>query len=521
VVVYNHQANQAAISMSVGFSTQIPSVMIGNAEGVALAQYLAGASAQATLRSQQQAFAATPNHVAAFSSAGPSSDFGIKPDLVAPGVSIYSAAQRNYPAGEGYDASGFLMANGTSFSAPMVAGAAALVKKAFPAFTPSQIKSALMHTAARNTSPASEGVAGVLAAGNGALDVAAALNAPATIAPASISFGVNAPGAIINSATNLTVTNVTAASDIFSVAAVASSGSAPFSVTISPPSLIVAGGTTAVVTVLATTPQSLAGAVEGIIELRSQNTGRTLAVPYWGALQPEINSGGVLNAASFSSGPARVAAGSLISIFGSQMTPGGTAHASAIPLPEALAGTRVLIGGVAAPLLFVSPSQINAQVPAELAGRTISAVQVVTNGVAAPAPILLAPTGPGIFTVNQSGSGRGAVLHASTHALVTPESPARRGEILEVYVNGLGSTTPAFGTNEASPSNPPAATNISPTALLGAVLAPVRFAGLAPSFVGLYQVNIEVPANAPTGEVVLILQSNGVPSNAVTISIGP
>jgi uncharacterized protein (TIGR03437 family) len=262
--------------------------------------------------------------------------------------------------------------------------------------------------------------------------------------------------------------------------------------------------------------------VQGVVEFRSQNTGRTLAVPYWGAVQPSLNNNGVLNAASFLSGPERVAAGSLISIFGTQMNGGGTAQAGAVPLPTTLAGIRVLIGGFEAPLLFVSPNQINAQIPAELGCPScfpFSTVRVMSNGVTTTAPIALAQTGPGIFTVNQSGTGRGAVLHSSNHTLVTPENPARPGEILEVYVNGLGATTPSLTTNQASPSNPPAATTILPLALLGTVLAPVRFAGLAPSFVGLYQVNIEVPASAPTGEVNLILQSNGVPSNPVTVSI--
>jgi uncharacterized protein (TIGR03437 family) len=261
--------------------------------------------------------------------------------------------------------------------------------------------------------------------------------------------------------------------------------------------------------------------VEGVFRLHSQNTGRTLTIPYWGTVQPAIGTNGVMNAASFASGPGPVAAGSLISIFGTHLTLGGTAHALAIPLPTALAGTRVLIGNVEAPLLFVSPTQINAQVPAELAGRSFSTVQVMTGGAIASTPIALAQTGPGIFTVNQSGTGRGAILHASTHAPVTPENPARPGEMLEVYVNGLGTTTPSFTTNQAAPSFPPAAANINPVALLGGLLAPVRFAGLAPFFVGLYQVNIEVPANVPAGEPQLILHSNGVASNPVIVPLGP
>ena len=263
--------------------------------------------------------------------------------------------------------------------------------------------------------------------------------------------------------------------------------------------------------------------MEGILQLHSQNTDRTLTIPYWGNfLNPSIDSGGVLNAASLTSGPVRVAAGSLISIFGNQMTAGTTASASSIPLPTSLAGVRVIIGGLAAPLLYVSPTQINAQVPLELAGSTLTTVQVLLNGVSGPGAVLtMSPTGPGIFAVNQAGTGRGAVLHSSSHGAVTSSDPARPSEFLEVYMNGLGATTPSVGTGQAASSNPVSVAVLQPTATLGGVAARVSFAGLAPGFVGLYQVNIEVPANAPPGEDQLLLISNGVSSNPVTVSIGP
>jgi uncharacterized protein (TIGR03437 family) len=204
------------------------------------------------------------------------------------------------------------------------------------------------------------------------------------------------------------------------------------------------------------------------------------------------------------------------------MTSGRTAIASTTPLPTSLAGMRLLIDGLEAPLLYVSPTQVNAQIPRELAGRAQSNVQLIVNGLTGPtALIALAPTGPGIFAVNQAGSGTGAVLHAASHSVVTAVDPARRGEILEVYLTGLGGTIPSVESGSAAPHDPLAMITNPLAALLGGIAAPIHFGGLAPGFVGLYQANIEVPWNAPSGEVPLVLISNGVSSNVVTIAIAP
>jgi len=533
VVIYNHHFQQPPTPMGVGLAVQIPSVMIGNTEGTALASYLAavGPATTATLAARQQAIPTTANHVSSFSAAGPSTDFGIKPDLVAPGENIYSAAQQNFPAGLQYDATGFTSSSGTSFSSPLVAGAAALVKQTHPEFSPAQIKSALVQTAVPGVTPFADGVTGVLALGNGLMDADAALATPATVSPASISFGTNAPGSNLNQTTGLSITNVTSATDTFTITAPASSIGAPATLTATPASFTVAPGATTNISIRATSTQPIIGTVEGHLALVSQNTGQTLTIPYWGNfLLPRINTNGIVNAASLVSGPAPVAAGSLVSIFGIQMSSGTTVAAGATPLPTSLAGIRVLMRNLLnppllyeeAPLLFVSPTQIIAQVPQELAGLTSTTVRVVHNGNSSPAPPLtLAPTGPGIFAVNQTGSGAAAVLHASSRRPVSSRDPAKRNELLELYVNGLGATTLAVETGEPAPLNPLAQVIFLPTVTLGDMPAPVRFAGLAPSFVGLYQVNIEVPSNAPSGEVPLILTSNGVISNIVTISVAP
>jgi uncharacterized protein (TIGR03437 family) len=299
-----------------------------------------------------------------------------------------------------------------------------------------------------------------------------------------------------------------------------SGSSAPATLTATPSSFTLAAGASTTVSIQASSAQPITGTVEGFLAVASQNTGRTLTVSYWGDFLFPSTSG-VINAASLGAGPTAVAAGSWVSIFGSQMTPGAVVSATSVPLPTSLAGITVFIGGTPAPLLYVSPTQINAQIPQEVAGRTTTSLQVVVNAVAsAAATINLASTGPGIYTLNQSGSGRGAILHSGSHFVVSSTDPAKPGEILEVYANGLGATNPLVATGQAASSNPLSSVIFGPSASIGNLPATVRFAGLAATFVGLYQVNVEVPSNAPVGDDVLVLTSNGVASNPVIVSVG-
>ena len=523
-IVYNNQINQPPIRMDVQDATQIPAAMIGNSEGLAVKQFLAaaGASVQATLGAEARAIPTAANRIADFSSNGPSTDFGIKPDLAAPGMTLYSAVQRNDPTGEQFDPSGFSFSSGTSFSAPVVAGAAALVKQAFPQFTPAQIKSALVSTAVKVVTDSSGSPVSVLAQGNGLLDVAAALSTPATVSPVSISFSARQPGTLLSSTTNLLVTNVGAANDSFRVSVTSVRGTERLTLTPSPASFPLAAGATQTLAVSATSSEPLHDTIEGYLTIQSQNTGRSITVPYWGTfLLPTVSPDGIVNAASYSLGPSAVAAGSLITIFGTQLA-NATAAAATNPLPESLAGLRVIMDGEDVPLLFASPRQINAQVPVELSGKSSATLSVRLNGVASSAvTVSLATAAPGIFAADGSGRGRGAVVHAADFNPVTAERPARAGEILAVFATGLGATTPTPITGSAASSSPLAVTQITPTATIGGMDAPVQFSGLAPSFVGLYQVNIEVPAGIPSGPQTLILTSNGVASNPVTLAVAP
>jgi uncharacterized protein (TIGR03437 family) len=231
---------------------------------------------------------------------------------------------------------------------------------------------------------------------------------------------------------------------------------------------------------------------------------------------PAINNGGVVEGASFRSSPT---GGAIISIFGANLSE-VTQNASTIPLPTNLGGTSVTINGAAAPLFFVSPTQINLQVPSNLAPG-IAAVQVSRNGVNSPSQsVSIAAFSPAIFTVPSGGTGPGAILHNSTGVLVSSSAPAARGEFISIYCTGLGAVQPLIPAGTAGPSNPPANTVTTPTVTIGGITAIPTFSGLAPSFAGLYQVNVQVPQGVASGNAVQVsLTAGGVTSNVATLAV--
>jgi minor extracellular serine protease Vpr len=171
--------------------TSIPAVLIANTAGTALKTYLAahpGAEATMDATTLAEAGVSTFNQMASFSSRGPSIDYLFKPEMVAVGTQVYMATQEFDSNGIMWDPSGYIAADGTSFSTPMVAGAAALVKQAHPGFTALQIKAALVGTA---TQDVTEGGSPAVptAMGNGKLSVADAIAAVVLADPPAVSFG--------------------------------------------------------------------------------------------------------------------------------------------------------------------------------------------------------------------------------------------------------------------------------------------------------------------------------------------
>jgi len=237
---------------------------------------------------------------------------------------------------------------------------------------------------------------------------------------------------------------------------------------------------------------------------------------------PATNPAGTVNAADY---VPIVAAGSIASVFGTNLSI-GTATAGSIPLPTLLASSSVQIGGQAAPLFFASPSQVNLQVPWALAGQTQGKVLVTVGTLTSDQETVnIAPFAPGLFTLNIAGSSQGAVLIANTVLFAAPPSvpgsqAASRGGLISIFCTGLGAVSNQPATGVAALNNPLSLTPTTPTVTVGGIGAVVSFSGLAPGTVGLYQVNVQVPANAPVGNAVpVILTIGGVVSNTVTIAV--
>jgi uncharacterized protein (TIGR03437 family) len=223
----------------------------------------------------------------------------------------------------------------------------------------------------------------------------------------------------------------------------------------------------------------------------------------------------VVGAASYR--PEAVAPGGLVALFGAGLAQ-GVAKADVIPLPAVLIDTVVTFNGVQAPLLYVSPNQINAQVPFEVAPGPVT-VSVARWGQTASLAATVAQAGPGIFTLNAQGSGPGAILHAGDLSPVSDASPAHPGEALAIYCTGLGLLCLPTPDGEPPPSPMPTCSALWPQVRVAGLPAAVTFSGAAPLFVGLYQVNIVVPADTPAGSQPLVFTINGVDSNTVQVAV--
>jgi uncharacterized protein (TIGR03437 family) len=224
----------------------------------------------------------------------------------------------------------------------------------------------------------------------------------------------------------------------------------------------------------------------------------------------------VLNAASFASGP--VAPGEIVSIFGTQIGPTTAATltvGSNGKVATSLGGVTVSFSGYLAPLVYVSSTQINAIVPYELSGNKGPFVEVVFAGQKSNEPTLqLTTTAPGIFTINGSGSGPGAILNADG-SVNTQANPATAGSIIVIYMTGEGLTTPAgvtggvttVNTSGTGPLTP--APQLAVSVLIGGQPAQLDYDGEAPGLVaGVMQVNATVPLTARTG------------TNSVSVQVG-
>jgi uncharacterized protein (TIGR03437 family) len=265
------------------------------------------------------------------------------------------------------------------------------------------------------------------------------------------------------------------------------------------------------------------GTYQGTITVTSSgaaNTPFTIPVTLTIASQAAGTVSAVVNGASFAANTP-IAAGALVSIFGLNIGPGVGVGSSGVPLPTTLANISVTIGAKAAPLLFVSSGQINCQVPFEIAGQTTAPVVVTNTSTLTQTPatnVSLSASSPGIFTVVINGTTQGAILNQD-FSFNTPANPAHHGDVVQIFATGQGAVAnaPADG---AIATGGTSTTPVTPVVLIGNQPAAVQFSGLAPGFVGLWQVNANVPAGAASGSAVSVqIVLNGAISNTTTLAV--
>lgn len=222
---------------------------------------------------------------------------------------------------------------------------------------------------------------------------------------------------------------------------------------------------------------------------------------------PQITS--VVNAGN---GGSDVAPGGLISVYGQQLSPVNMAS-SEIPLPTALANSCLSVNGLAVPILFVSPNQVNAQMPYQAVGD-VTLILRTPGGQSDNYNLLIQPNAPSVFLAAVGPDVNVAsVVRDDDNKLITASHPIhRRSDTpLTIYLTGLGPTTPAVGTGQPGPTSPLAVTLTQPAVTLGGVNLPVLFSGLAPGLVGVDQINVSVPFTVPNGmNVPLVVTQGGV-----------
>lgn len=227
----------------------------------------------------------------------------------------------------------------------------------------------------------------------------------------------------------------------------------------------------------------------------------------------------VIAAASAASFKPTLAPGEITALFGGGLS-SATAIATSQPLPTTLANTQVRVDGAPAPLFFVSPNQINFQVPRATAATTNSPsvqsatalIEVISNGQLIRAGAFqIAPVVPGIFTFNQSGTGPAAAVDAITGALPPFNATQSNGQpnIIAVFGAGLGADATDVDAN----------VNASVQATIDGNPATVSYAGRAPGFTGLNQFNIVFTANIASGAHTLVISRNNIPSRQVTFAV--
>lgn len=277
------------------------------------------------------------------------------------------------------------------------------------------------------------------------------------------------------------------------------------------------------VTVKADPAGLAAGVYTGTVTVASNAANSPLRVParleVVAAGPPLAVFAGVRNSANFDEG---VAPGSVAAVFGEQLSSQAAGAASAVPLATQLNGVRVLVNDQAAPLYYTSYNQVNFQFPMNTpVGEAVVKVErdgTAGNGVA----VQVAERAPRIIQIGNNG----IVVNARDGSMVNfGGKPAKAGDVLTIYLVGMGVTDPVVATGTSAPAAEPLA-RVAPepkvilgSPFMGTIVLDPLFAGLTPSLVGLYQMNVELPLDVPVGDIFLGVEGEGYRSNNIMIPI--
>ena len=231
--------------------------------------------------------------------------------------------------------------------------------------------------------------------------------------------------------------------------------------------------------------------------------------------RPVFTARSVVNAASFDPG---LAPGSAASLFASGISSGpGIVQSTSLPLRRDLGGVRVLVNGVEAPLYAVAnvsqQEQVNFQVPFGLAGPTARVAVSYTGVTSAEVAVPVLEFQPGVFA---GGNNQAILVDAGSNQLATV---LRGGQLVYFYSTGLGPVENAPAVGAAAPRAPLARARTAPVVTIGGLICDVQYAGLAPDFAGIYQVNIRVPAGVARGVTELVVNVGGVRSRPVPVMV--
>jgi uncharacterized protein (TIGR03437 family) len=230
---------------------------------------------------------------------------------------------------------------------------------------------------------------------------------------------------------------------------------------------------------------------------------------------PDYSQDSILNGANFTPGP--FAPNSIVSIFGSDLAYGtGTlpTDGSATALPYQLANVRVYLNNISAPLIYVSPTQINLLVPSNLLPNSVP-IRVVRQGVTgSEVMVQLVAAAPQLFSTS---SGDVIAQHAD-YSLITPDAPAIPGETIIVYATGLGATQPSPNPGEI-PQYAAQITSTLTVLLNGTPVSSdlIKYAGLTPGSPGVYQVNLLLPDDLASNPEIRASVSNQISAPGIVL----